>query len=98
MPGNEGRARAGPGQAARRGWGLGARPDCPSTGPSLDPSSHPQPHTGVCSRSIISVGLRKEEWRAHSTRTQGPNPKWGLQITIMLKFVVWGLREESNKT
>lgn len=64
------------------------------------PSSHLNPH-GVCSRKLISVGLRKEEWRAHSTRTQGPNPKGEgvLQITIILKSVcVGGVGgEELNK-
>lgn len=34
----------------------------------------PSPTQGL-SRSGISVGLRKEEWRARSTRTQGPDPK-----------------------
>lgn len=56
-----------------------------SSRPKKVPSSHPQSHTRVCSRRRISVGLRKEEWRAHSTRTQGANPKGGLQITIILK-------------
>lgn len=36
------------------------------------PPPPPVPHGGGCSKKIISVGLRKKEWRTHSTRTQ-----WG---------------------
>lgn len=73
----------------------------PLTTPALGLPVLPPPRPtwgGGCSKKIISVGLRKKEWRTHSTRTQGPNPRQEPQLPFS-KACPWGLAgQELNKT